>query len=553
MPLEKKLFDTNWSNYTEKDLSVDFIGYLEYEGILILKAEIIVHILKSEGSSYDKIFDFIRSTFLKTVVGNFAIIVTVKGISIMACDVARTYPLYFIERTSGIVVTDHLGELSIESEADNEAMEEFLLSGLVTGNKTVYNMVKGLLAGELCISDGTELEFYRYFKLRSEPLRTSKKYDEDVIFNDMDNLFLTVFRRMIASCPDVNNWIVPLSGGYDSRLIINYLNRLGCKNVICFTYGDPTSNEAVLSKRAAESLGFKWYFVEYSDDLLKKMLSDKLVKEFVRFSFNGCCMPHLQDMPAILSLKEKGIICEKDVLVPGHTAFTEAESRRVKEIKSTEEALIYIYHRYYKAFRCNKVKPSFINHLNNLLSDGGQDMNSFPEYFNWQERQSKFINNSVRVYEYTGFRWRIPLWEMSVMAFWHNLNFDDRIKRSIYFRACNEKLFKEVLKEVPVVDKFKKSRETKRRVYCYIPQILVSLFTRITNKNSDIAERTNLLLMNQAGSIFKLAGPLRLYPSNIRYKIASIGPRRLNQVNYCIAMAIYTLRNEVISRSQNKL
>lgn len=552
MALEIRLFDNYWSNFTEKDLSVNFIGYLEFEGELILKAEFIAHILKSRGSSYDEIFDFIRSTFLTTAVGNFALIVTEKGISLIACDVARTYPLYFIERTSGIVVTDHLGEISFEGEADNEAMEEFLISGLVTGNRTVYNGVRSLLAGELCISDGMDSEFYRYFKLRSEPLRIPKKYDEDIIFKDMDILFLTVFRRMIASCPDVNNWIVPLSGGYDSRLIINYLYRLGCKNVICFTYGDPSSNEAGLSKQAAESLGFKWYFVEYSADLLKKILSDKLVKEFVRFSFNGCCMPHFQDMPAILSLKEKGIICEKDVLVPGHTAFTEAENRRVKEIKSTEEALIYIYNRYYKAFKCDKIKPSFLNHLNNLLLDGGQDNNSFPEYFNWQERQSKFINNSVRVYEFTGFRWRIPLWEMSVMTFWQNLNFDDRIKRSIFFRACNEMLFKEGLREVPVIDKFKKPEEIKGRIYCFIPQILVSLIIRITNKNSYVAERTDQLLVNQARSISKLAGPLSLYPSNIRHKIANIGPRKLNQVNYCIAMAIYTLRNEVIARLHGK-
>ncbi len=366
-------------------------------------------------------------------------------------------------------------------------------------------------------------------------------------------MFLTVFRRMIESCPDVNNWIVPLSGGHDSRLIINYLYRLGCKNVICFSYGDPSSKEAILSKKAAESLSFKWYFVEYSVSLISEIFSDDLLKRFVRFSFNGCCMPHLQDMPAILNLKDKGIISEKDVMVPGHTAFTEAENSRVKEIRKTKEALFYTYNRYYNSFKCDKINPSFINQLNNLLLEGDQDMNSFPEYFNWQERQSKFINNSVRVYEFAGLRWRIPLWERSVIDFWQSLNFDDRIKRSIFFRACDTKLFKEELKEVPVMDKFSKPKESRRKLYCFIPQILVSVLTRVMNRKSDIAERTNLLLLHQASSIGKLAGHLRLYPDNIRKKIANVGPRRLYQVNYCLAMAIYTLRNEVISRTQKKL
>ncbi len=40
------------------------------------------------------------------------------------------------------------------------------------------------------------------------------------------------------------------------------------------------------------------------------------------------------------------------------------------------------------------------------------------EYFDWIERQSKFIVNSVRVYEGHGFDWWLPWWDEELLRFW---------------------------------------------------------------------------------------------------------------------------------------
>ena len=38
-------------------------------------------------------------------------------------------------------------------------------------------------------------------------------------------------------------------------------------------------------------------------------------------------------------------------------------------------------------------------------------------FWNWRERQAKFILNSVRVYDYFGYGWRLPLFEKELLDF----------------------------------------------------------------------------------------------------------------------------------------
>jgi asparagine synthase (glutamine-hydrolysing) len=42
--------------------------------------------------------------------------------------------------------------------------------------------------------------------------------------------------------------------------------------------------------------------------------------------------------------------------------------------------------------------------------------------WDWQERQAKKIVNSVRVYEFWGYSWRIPLWDAEMMDWWERVD-----------------------------------------------------------------------------------------------------------------------------------
>jgi asparagine synthase (glutamine-hydrolysing) len=542
----------HWSKYKDPTVSIDFIGYIDFEGSLFLTANEIELFLRTVNMSGLELSDFLSDNFFTKANGNFAIIIQNEFKCILACDYTRNYPLYIISDNSEIIVTDHIGGIQFNKDHDQLALEEFLLSGFVTGNRTVFKNVKGLQAGEMAIISGTKTVFHRYFTLKSDAFRLNPRTIKQSIFKEMDNLFLTTLKRMISSCPDVHNWVVPLSGGHDSRLIISYLHRLGCENVICFSYGITSSKEAEISKLAAGVLGYKWYFVEYTSEDWEILHANKLFDQYINFSFNGCCLPHLQDLLALNKLIESGVINNNDVIVPGHTAFTEAENTIVKNLSNMKQALRYVYDKYYTLFSCGDSYNGFESNLMELYEKGSQNKNSFPEFFNWQERQSKFINNSVRAYEFCGLRWRIPFWEKDMIEFWQKLNFDDRIERNIFFNASDEYLFHDKLKSIPILNKFEKPKQSKRVYSKFFSDKIVSLIVRFLNRKASVAEGTNYVFALKGRSVKGIIEPMSLYPSNLKKYFNAILSRRPYQVNVNAITAIYTLKIEVFSDFSGK-
>src|SRR4030095_14785028 len=55
------------------------------------------------------------------------------------------------------------------------------------------------------------------------------------------------------------------------------------------------------------------------------------------------------------------------------------------------------------------------------------------ERWDLQERQAKFICNSVRVYESFGYDWRLPLYDRELMDFWARVPIQGRTGRRLYF------------------------------------------------------------------------------------------------------------------------
>ena len=54
------------------------------------------------------------------------------------------------------------------------------------------------------------------------------------------------------------------------------------------------------------------------------------------------------------------------------------------------------------------------------------------EYWDWKERQAKFIINSVRVYEFYQKEWEIPLWDDRLMEFFKKVPVKYRYKKYLY-------------------------------------------------------------------------------------------------------------------------
>ncbi|NWJ51748.1 MAG: hypothetical protein HXX14_12885 [Bacteroidetes bacterium] len=546
--LSKRLFQKIWTSYLEPPYEVDFIGYLEFNGKLVLNACDFIKLLNLIDSDA-KLFHQTLDSLLRSANGNFAFLINNKGSFLLVTDIARNYPLFVIEEKDKFTITDKLGMVDFTTQLNYDSIDQFILSGLVIGDKTIFHNVKAMQAAEILTINNSNITSKRYFKFDYDINLIDKRLNKN-IHQEMDKLFLTVFKRMIKSCPNVHNWIIPLSGGHDSRLIVNYLYRLGCKNVICFTYGTANSEQAIISKKVANALGYKWYFIEYTDMAWSELHDSGLFDKYINFSFNGCCLPHIQDLLALYQLIKNNIIGNNDVVVPGHTGITEATHIELKDILTEDNSLFYIYNKYYNFFKHKTVKNKIIETLRTQKQNSQISSSSFPEFYNWQERQAKFINNSVRAYEFFGLSWRLPFWEKDVVDFWQGIDFQKRINRTILFEADKELLLIDILSEIPFVDKYKKETTLVQQISNILPLWLKSRINIILRRKSIQAEGLNNAFALRAKTIKELIGPIELFNKNYHIYFRPYLNRLPFQMNINSLSALYTLRKEVFKSKE---
>jgi asparagine synthase (glutamine-hydrolysing) len=76
----------------------------------------------------------------------------------------------------------------------------------------------------------------------------------------LDKILIGIFERLIRRAQG-RTIAVPLSGGYDSRLIVLMLKRLGYRNLLAFSYGLLKDEESCISRAMARSLDIQWQFI----------------------------------------------------------------------------------------------------------------------------------------------------------------------------------------------------------------------------------------------------------------------------------------------------
>jgi asparagine synthase (glutamine-hydrolysing) len=161
----------------------------------------------------------------------------------------------------------------------------------------------------------------------------------------------------------------------------------------------------------------------------------------MEFSGNLTSNPCFQDAPAILYLKNQNIINSEDIIVAGHSGDMLGGSHipisLLKEISFSSSGITNIL------LKCKY-------HLNALSDYSGiieknndyfdkfdiSNIDSFLDIYdllwNIKYRQSNFIVNSVRVYDFWGFDWRLPLWDDEYAILWCSIKWDYKFNSYIY-------------------------------------------------------------------------------------------------------------------------
>ncbi|MBC9936604.1 MULTISPECIES: asparagine synthase-related protein [unclassified Leucobacter] len=415
-----ELSDAQWASYPTPNATVRVWGIPDDELGLVAAAEA----LDTEK--------------LARMGGHWAAIVERPDSITLIQDPIRSRPLFIARLTAGrsalsrrtITVSDSIAAARGAvggGTLDPEAQLEFSQLGYVAGARTLFTEITQVQAGEWVSVDqnGEQTqEFYRRLHYTGRNLSTDA--DLDARFTDGLDI---AFSRMLNWVGD-RQIVIPLSGGLDSRLLAIALHDLGHHNVVNFTYGVGETSEVAISRKVSAALGQRWEFIQYSVEELREAWRSDEAKAFVGDSYAGASLPHVQDWYAVRELRRRGLVADDAVFLAGHTVVGNMHDEHIvdlpQEVSRSQLFDLMVHHHARISAnpvlsRSERFRDEFERFLDRLDYDNSARARlEALENWNILERQTKYINNSMRGYEHFGYAWALPMLDAAVFEAWED-------------------------------------------------------------------------------------------------------------------------------------
>ena len=431
--------------------------------------------------------------------GIFSVIIRRGKEVFVANDIIRSFPLFYSRFQGSWYITDDAYQLSVTtniSELNPLAHNEFLATGYVIGDETLVHGVRQVQAGEIIHFKEDDLNAKFYYSYRTH------KTNEDeyqILKEEGEKVFEESFKRFVTSL-NGKTVVVPLSGGYDSRLIASMLKHFQYEKVICFTYGRKDNPEIELSKKVAEKLNYKWIFVEYNNELIRDYLSDPCFLAYFPYASQMVSMFFMQEYFAVKYLKDNKLIPDDAIFAPGHSGDFLAGSQlnkhgnlSIKESVSELAQRIYFIKYCYKRPKASgrlKILDRIEKNLQEKYMKDSDLAYSIHEDWDFKEKLAKFNFNSANTYTYFGYEFRLPFWDRKLIDFFKLLPLSAKINKYLYDDILSNKYFAEYdinfKEEFMVIESDLRKYKFKNQVKYYLPENINRLFV---NKNDGLFYR----------------------------------------------------------------
>ncbi len=432
-----------------KSEQIQFKGYFFKEDKLYDRTNILD--LFKEGNKH-----LIFSDIIKTANGSFSLIVYSNNYLYVAVDKLRSIPVFYNVENNHINITDCISSETSFIDKQSTKYFEFLSCGYTLGSSTLIDGFKQVEASSYIQVDVSSLvvdkQFY-YNHSSSSKIEVSREEHYDRLMD-----ITTSFTEKLIASVKGKTIVVPLSGGYDSRYIVTALRAAGYENVICYTYGHKDSFEIDIAKKVATKLNYKIIVIEYTSQKWIDLYESTNFREYLKYSFNFSSSPHFQDFIAISEISKKKLIPCDSVIVPGFCGDLlggsylpiEFLERREKSLRNKNLA-DYIYENHFVNYKGNIDtirKNKIVSDINISLHDLSEtdllnDFVSSNEDWFTKHKVAKFIVNSLRVYEYHGYQWRMPLWDDNLINYWYQIPNNLRINNALFNGFLFDRLFKD--------------------------------------------------------------------------------------------------------------
>lgn len=369
---------------------------------------------------------------LKRLNGLYAVIVESDAFQGCSIDRTRIYPLYYRCGNGEMWVSDDATSLSFKGDTLNgKAVSAYQVAGAPFEGQTLVKGIQAVKPGCLVAFEENvphEVPYYRFEKYSEEIHSSNSK--------ELDDVVLSVFERMVRSL-DGRQVVVPLSGGYDSRLIVTMLKRLNYQHVLCYTIGRPGNGEYEVARQVARQLGYPLVFVDNTDSQVAnvEMLQTEDFLRYARFLGNLVNFVWLYEYPAINYLQRNGFLEKDAVFVPGHSGDCIAGSHLRKNYIDADSSMAWLSKSImdfsFEYGYDKRVEDSILKEFE-ALSEAGYLPYTIFQSFIIRNRQTHQIINSARIYEYFGYEVRLPLWDNGLVDLFLSLPYDQLRDCSLY-------------------------------------------------------------------------------------------------------------------------
>ncbi len=381
--------------------------------------------------------------------GSFAYIQCKEDAVNIMSDAVNFFPIFYTEIEEQWNVSDSwetLVQLRGDFEINEEAEDEYQNAGFVLGNETLHATIYKNNAGEILAIHQHDIHHAWYQQFTKVAFLKSSFSDlADKAFEE----FLNCGRQMLAFL-NGRTAVVPLSGGYDSRLIVSLLKYLQYEKVICFTYGKYNS-EVPISKEVAKTLGYEWYFIDYSQIDVETVRRQGHFSEYLDYAANGFAMTYLMEYFAVHELKKQQLLPDDAVFLPGHSGDFLGGSYVLKTVKNNWDVNQLPRHLARNYFFLRKQNSPTKKQLQRRIqssikeydvSVNANGYNRMIEDWDIREKLAKVIFNSSHVFNWFGYEHYFPLWTVNLRQFYSSVPLRYRENKQLYDYVAHRFFFR---------------------------------------------------------------------------------------------------------------
>jgi asparagine synthase (glutamine-hydrolysing) len=443
-----------WFFYKEHWGSVWVKGYIYGFPDLKVAAKKLFHII--ETSNHEEI-----KNFLVEVDGHFSIVIETAEMLFAAVDRIRSIPLFFVDRPDCILLTDQPTRIvhQLSSQESLPALDDKLMlqmSGFCSGNATLFCGLKQLQSGEYLVrSYDKNIKVCSYYSYR--PANPDAITEKTELKRNLEVTSTRILQKIIDSAKG-RMIVIPLSGGYDSRVVASGLSNLGYKNVKCFSYGHKKNFESSISKMVADKLGYDWKFINLTHYIVREDYQSDMHEDYFSFSNTFASVPVEHEFTAIRHLKESGWISNDAIFVNGMSGDFLTGSHIPKALHEhnnrfdngtrKDKILSALLDKHYslwgylktpenKKLVADSLWNEIVNEVNGLPESSNDDFGLY-EFSEFRNRQTKYVITVQRVYEFFGYEWRLPLWDKEYLDYWEKIQITHKIDRNLFVEVMHD-------------------------------------------------------------------------------------------------------------------